>query len=117
LGGREEAVRRHNLEVVGYLSRHLVVGEPVTLLGSPYRLVTEKVRREERAGEETVVVRFRLAGDERAFGFRIELSLLGDPCWWEDPITTYEVILVLLDEAVLVGQRSAPDPEGVVWVS
>jgi hypothetical protein len=117
LGGREEAVRRHNREVVGHLRRFLLVGEPVTLLGSPYRLVTEEVRSEERAGEETVVVLFRLAGDERAFGFRIKLSVLGDPCWWEDPITTYEIILVLLDEAVLVGQRSAPDPEGVVWVS
>ena len=61
-------------------------------------------------------MRFRLAGDERTFGFRIELSEVGDPCW-EDPIMTYEVILALLDEAVLVGQRSAPDPEGVVWVS
>jgi hypothetical protein len=116
LGGREEAVRRHNREVVGHLSRRLVVGEPVTLLGSPYRLVTEEVRREEHEGEETVVVRFRLVGDERAFGFRIELSVVGDLCW-EDPILTYETILVLLDEAVLVGQRSAPDPEGVVWVS
>jgi len=61
-------------------------------------------------------VRFRLAGDERTFGFRIELSAVGDPCW-EDPIITYETILALLDEAVLVGRRSAPDPEGVVWVS
>jgi hypothetical protein len=85
----------------------------VTLLGSPYRLITEEVRREERGGEETVVVRFRLAGDKRTFGFRIELSVLGDPCW-EDPIITYETILVLLDEAVLVGQRSTPDPEGIV---
>ena len=116
MGGREEAVRRHNREVVGHLRRRLVVGEPVTLLGSPYRLVTEEVRREERAGEETAVVRFRLAGDERGFGFRIELSEVGDPCW-EDPIITYETILAVLDEAVLVGQRSAPDPEGVVWVS
>jgi hypothetical protein len=88
----------------------------VTLLGSPYRLITEEVRREERGGEETVVVRFRPAGDERTFGFRIELSVLGDPCW-EDPIITYETILALLDEAVLVGQRSTPDPEGIVWVS
>ena len=61
-------------------------------------------------------MRFRLAGDERTFGFRIELSVVGDPCW-EDPIMTYEVILALLDEAVLVGQRSVPEPEGVVWVS
>ena len=116
MGGREEAVRRHNREVVGHLRRFLVVGEPVTLLGSPYRLVTEEVRREERAGGETAVVRFRLAGDERRSGFRIELSEVGDPCW-EDPIITYETILADLDEAVLVGQRSAPDPEGVVWVS
>ena len=114
--GREEAVRRHNREVLGHLRRCLVVGEPVTLLGSPYRLVTEEVRSEERAGEETVVVRFRLAGDERTFGFRIELSVLGDPCWWEGPITTYEIILALLDEAVLVGPRSALDAEGIVWV-
>ena len=106
LGGRGEAARRHNWEVLG-----------TCVAGSPYRLVTGEVRREERAGEETVVVRFRLAGDGLAFGFRIGLSVLGDPCWWEDPITTYEVILVLLDEAVLVGQRSAPDPEGVVWAS
>ena len=116
MGGREAAVRRHNREVLGHLRRCLVVGEPVTLLGSPYRLVTEEVRREERAGEETVVVRFRLAGDERTFGFRIELSVVGDP-GWEDPILTYETILALLDEAVLVGRRSAPDPEGVVWGS
>ena len=61
-------------------------------------------------------MRFRLAGDERTFGFRIELSVVGPPCW-EDPIITYETILALLDEAVLVGQRSAPDPEGVVWLS
>ena len=116
LGGREEAVRRHNREVVGHLRRRLVVGEPVTLLGSPYRLVTEEVRREERAGVETVVVRFRLAGDERTFGFRIELSEVGDPCR-EDPISTYQTTLALLDEAVLVGPWSAPDPEGAVWVS
>ncbi len=88
----------------------------MTLLDSPYRLITEEVRREERGGEETVVVRFRLAGDERTFGFRIELSVLGDPCW-EDPIITHETILALLDEAVLVGQRSTPDPVGIVWVS
>ena len=61
-------------------------------------------------------MRFRLAGDERMFGFRIELSAVVDPSF-EDPIITYETILVLLDEAVLVGRRSAPDPEGVVWVS
>lgn len=61
-------------------------------------------------------MRFRLAGDERTFGFRIELSAVGDPPF-EDPIVTYETILALLDEAVLVGRRSAPDPEGVVWVS
>ena len=60
-------------------------------------------------------MRFRLAGDERTFGFRIELSVVGDP-FWEDSIITYETVLALLDEAVLVGQRSAPDPEGVVWV-
>ena len=117
MGGRAEAIRWHNREVLDHLRRRLVVGEPVSLLGSPYRLRIEEFRCEERGGEEEFVVRFRLAGDERAFGFRIELSVLGDPCWWEDPITTYEVILVLLDEAVLVGQRSAPDPEGVVWVS
>ncbi len=87
----------------------------MTLLGSPYRLVTEEVRSEERAGEETVVVRCRLAGDERAFGFRIELSEVGDPCW-EDSIITYEIILAVLDEAVLVGPRSALDAEGIVWV-
>ena len=61
-------------------------------------------------------MRFRLAGDERTFGFRIELSAVGDPSF-EDPILTYETILALLDEAVLVGRRSAPDPESVVWVS
>ncbi len=91
MGGRAEAGRPHNREVAGPPApRRLVVGEPVTLLGSPYRLVTEEVWREERAGEETVVVRFRLAGDERTFGFRIELSEVGGPCW-EDPIMTYEV--------------------------
>ena len=116
MGGREEAVRRHNWEVLGHLRRRLVVGEPVALMGSPYRLRTEEVRRKERGGEETVVVRFRLAGDGRTFGFRIELSVVGGPCW-EDPIITYQTILALLDEAVLVGRRSAPDPEGVVWVS
>ncbi len=116
MGGREGAIRRHNREVLGHLRRRLPYGEPATLLGSPYRLVTEEVRREERAGEETVVVRFRLAGDERQFGFRIELSEAGDPAR-KDPIFTYETILAVLDEAVLVGQRSAPDPEGVVWVS
>ena len=118
MGGREEAVRWHNREVVDHLRRRLAEERPPAgPLWPEYRLRAEEVRLEERAGEETVVVRFRLAGDERAFGFRIELSVLGDPCWWEDPITTYEVILVLLDEAVLVGQRSAPDPEGVVWIS
>ena len=61
-------------------------------------------------------MRFRLAGDERTFGFRVELSAVGDSSF-EDPIITYETILALLDEAVLVGRRSAPDPEGVVWVS
>ena len=116
MGGREEAVRRHNREVLGHLRQRLVVGEPVALMGSPYRLCTEEVRLEERGGEETVVVRFRLAGDERTFGFRIELSEVGDPCWG-DPITTCGTILALLDETVLVGPRSAPDPEGVVWVS
>ena len=115
MGGREEAVRRHNREVVDHLRQRLTLGEPVTLLGSPYRLVTEEVRGEERGGEETVVVRFRLAGDERTFGFRIELSVVGDP-GWEDPIITYETILALLDEAVLVGPRSALDAEGIVWV-
>ncbi len=61
-------------------------------------------------------MRFRLAGDERTFGFRIELSAVGDPCW-EDPIITCETVLALLDEAVPVGQRSAPDAEGMVWIS
>jgi hypothetical protein len=61
-------------------------------------------------------VRFRLAGDERQFGFRVELSAVGDPSF-ENQIITHEAILALLDEAVLVGRRSAPDPEGVVWVS
>jgi hypothetical protein len=37
----------------------------------------------------------------------------GRPCW-EDPIITYETVLALLDEAVLIGHRSAPEPEGVV---
>jgi hypothetical protein len=40
---------------------------------------------------------------------------VGDPCW-ENPIIIYETILALLDEAVLVGPRSAPDAEGIVWV-
>ncbi len=111
MGGRAEAIWQHNREVLDHLRRRLVVGEPVTLLGSPNRLRTEEVWREER--EETVVVRFRLAGDERTFGFRIELSEVGAPCW-EDPIITYETILALLDEAVLIGHRSAPEPEGVV---
>jgi len=35
LVGREEAVRRHNREVLGHLRRRLAVGEPATLLGSP----------------------------------------------------------------------------------
>ena len=61
-------------------------------------------------------MRFRLAGDERTFGFRIGLSAVGAPSF-EHPIITYETILTLLDEAVLVGRRPAPDPEGVVWVS
>ncbi|MDP9438566.1 MAG: hypothetical protein M3P49_07465, partial [Actinomycetota bacterium] len=103
-------------EVLDHLRQRLTLGEPVTLLGSPYRLITEELRREERGGEEEAVVRFRLAGDGWTFGFRIELSLMGVPSF-EDPILTAETILVLLDEAVLVGQRSAPDPEGVVWVS
>src|SRR5918998_3280208 len=51
--------------------------------GFPEPATTEEVWREER--EETVVVRFRLAGDERTFGFRIELSVVGAPCW-EGPI-------------------------------
>ncbi|CAA9426717.1 MAG: hypothetical protein AVDCRST_MAG03-2945 [uncultured Rubrobacteraceae bacterium] len=114
--GREGAGRRHNREVLDHLRHRLTLGEPVTLLGSPYRLITEEVRREERGGQEEAVVRFGLAGDGRTFGFRIELSLMGDPSF-EDPILTAETILVLLDEAVLVGRRSAPDPEGVVWVS
>ena len=101
--------------MLGHLRRHLIVGEPVTLLGSTYRLRTEEVRGEEHEGEETVVVRFRLAGDDRRFGFRVELSVVGDPSW-EDPIITAETILALLDEAVLVGPRSAPDADGVVWV-
>ena len=115
MGGRAEAIRWHNREVLDHLRRRLVVGEPVSLLGSPYRLRIEEFRCEERGGEEECVVRFRLAGDERTFGFRIELSVVGDP-FWEDSIITYETVLALLDEAVLVGQRSAPDPEGVVWV-
>jgi hypothetical protein len=53
LGGREEAVRRHNREVLGHLRRRLAVGEPATLLGSPYRLVTEEVRLEEEPGGPT----------------------------------------------------------------
>ncbi len=68
MGGRGEAARRHNREVLGHLRRRLPYGKPATLLGSPYRLVTGEIRREERAGEETVVERFRLAGDERQFG-------------------------------------------------
>ncbi len=60
-------------------------------------------------------MRFQLAGDERTFGFRIELSEVGDLCW-EDPIITYETILALLDKAVLVGPRSALDAEGNIWV-
>ncbi|HEV2743403.1 MAG TPA: hypothetical protein VGV91_09625 [Rubrobacter sp.] len=115
MGGRAEAIRWHNREVLDHLRRRLVVGEPVSLLGSPYRLRIEEFRCEERGGEEEFVVRFRLAGDERTFGFRIELSVVGDP-FWEDSIITYETVLALLDEAVLGGQRSAPDPEGGGWV-
>ncbi len=116
MGGREEAVRRHNREVPGHLRRHLAEEHLMAPMWPEYRLLAEEVRLEERAGEETVVVRFRLTGDGRRFGFRVELSEAGDPSW-EDSIITHETILAVLDEAVLVGQRSAPDPEGVVWVS
>ncbi len=117
MGGREEAVRRHNREVVDHLRRRLAEERPPAgPMWPEYRLLAEEVRLEERAGEETVVVRFRLTGDGRRFGFRVELSEAGDPSW-EDPIITAETILAVLDEAVLAGQRSAPDPEGVVWVS
>ena len=117
MGGREEVVRWHNREVVDHLRRRLAEERPPAgPLWPEYRLRAEEVRLEERAGEETVVVRFRLTGDGRRFGFRVELSEAGDPSW-EDSITTADTILAVLDEAVLVGQRSAPDPEGVVWLS
>ena len=117
LEGREEIVRRHEREVLNLLRRRLIDEGLETPMGySGYRLRAEEVRGEEHEGEETVVVRFRLAGDERPFGFRIELLEAGDPSY-EDPIITAETILALLDEAVLVGPRSAPDPTGVVWVS
>ena len=117
MGGREEAVRWHNREVVDHLRRRLAEERPPAgPLWPEYRLRAEEVRLEERAGEETVVVRFRLTGDGRRFGFRVELSEAGDPSW-EDPILTVDIILAVLDEAVLAGQRSAPDSEGIVWVS
>ena len=114
MGGHAEAIRRHNREVLDHLRRRLVVGEPVTLLGSPNRLPPR--RSGARSARRRSSCGFGWPATSERFGFRIELSEVGDPCW-EDPIITYETILALLDEAVLVGQRSAPDPEGVVWVS
>ena len=117
MGEREETVRRHNREVVGHLRQRLAEERPPAgPMWPEYRLRAEEVLGEEHEGEETVVVRFRLTGDGRRFGFRIELSEAGDPSW-EDPIIAVDTILAVLDEAVLVGQRSAPDPEGVVWLS
>jgi len=116
LGGREEAVRRHNREVLGHLRRHLAEEHLMAPMWPEYRLRAEEVLGEEHEGEETLVVRFRLTGDDRTFGFRIELSEVSFPSF-EDPVSTHGTILALLDEAVLVGQRSTPDREGVVWIS
>lgn len=35
----------------------------------------------------------------------------------EDPTSTAETMLALLNEAILVGPRPRPDPEGIVWVT
>ena len=78
--GREEAVRRHEREVLDHLRLRLIEGGEETPLGyTMYRLLAEEVRSEAREGEKTVVVLFRLRGDQRRFGFRNWILVVGDP--------------------------------------
>ncbi len=144
LEGYEGRVRRYEQEVLGHLRRWLIEEGLETPMGdSGYRLRTEDVRGEVHEGEKVVVVLFRLrvpklqhhdhpgppgrslGGDDRLFGFRVELldfldrggpGAPRDP-FFDPPEANAETILALLDEAILVGTRSIPDPEGIVWVS
>ncbi len=107
---------RYEREVLDHLRLLLIEGGEETPLGyTKYRLLAEEVRGEAREGEKTVVVLFRLRGDQRRFGFRIGLLEAGDPSIG-NPISAADTILALLDEAILVGPRSRPDPEGIIWV-
>ncbi len=86
--------------------------------GGAYRTSFEDVEFGTYEGEDVVVVSFRIEGDDRLFGFRMEAVEPLDPrdLSYEDPEGWAEIILINLDEAILVGTRSGPDSEGIVWV-
>lgn len=102
------------------MRRWLVGGEREVPIGTggAYRTSFEDVRLEVCEDRDVVAISFRIEGDDRLFGFRMEAveepnhekPFSGDPERWA------EIIVINLDEAILVGARSGPDSAGVIWV-
>lgn len=112
-----ERVGRYGAEVVGWLRRWLVDGGRQTLLGSwTYAIKTEDVTLEERGDDWVVVIRFRLKGDARRYGF-VVTAADEDNLRYETPDSAAQTIVILLDEAILTRELvPKPDDEGVVWL-
>ena len=111
---------QYKRQVLDHLRRWLVEGEREVPFGTggACKIFLEDVRLEAHEGEDTVAVSFRIEGDGRLFGFRMEAAESEDPSdlLSEDPEGWAEIILINLDEAILVGSRSKPDSQGTVWV-
>ncbi len=116
---REDMFRRYGTDVVDLLRRWLVEeGLEKPLGDSGYRIRTEDVALERRGDEWTAVIRFRIAGDDRRHGFLTSVAEASDPQkpWREPPDATAEIILIILDEAILTSKRRKPDDERIVWL-
>lgn len=91
---------------------------PKALGASTYSIRAEDVALERRGDGWAAVIRFRIVGDARRYGFAAVVAEASDPVTprLEPPEMNAQTVLILLDEAVLTRGRAEPDDGGVVWL-
>ena len=110
----EDSFRWYATEVVGELRRRLIEEGLRRLLGAnEYAIRTEDVALERRGDGWAAVIRFRIVGDARRYGFA---AVVAETPRLEPPEMNAQTVLILLDEAVLTRGRAEPDDGGVVWL-
>ena len=114
-----DSFRWYATEVVGELRRRLIEeGLRRPLGASMYSIRAEDVALERRGDGWAAVIRFRIVGDARRYGFAAVVAESSDPETprLEPPEMNAQTVLIILDEAILTRGRAEPDDEGVVWL-